>query len=336
MKLQSIKKIDLVSFGFVMATGVLSTAFYTAGWMMLSTLFLWIAAGGYIGLIGLVIANIVWDRATFFERMLNIENLFKSLTFGAGTNKLATRLALSGNDQLSFFLAVVGILSTLILIYGIFCVLFFHAHASIQQISPYWLLLAIAGHSCDIVLATLWTEGVLTQPFVLLLACFFWTFAFFSYVLFMALNLYRMFFIPFEGKDLNPSYWTCMGAAAIAVFGASKLILVPNPPEFLIAIRPFFKGLTLLLWCWGTAWIPILALMLAWKYAYYKIRFYYEPSLWAIVFPLGMYTLATYLIQKSVSLDLVQGLVPIFLWTTVFVWLGFFWASRGIIWQSHK
>lgn len=336
MKTKWLEDVDPVSFGYVMATGVLSTAFYVTGWTTLSFIFLILASLGYIGLIGLFAASISFYPKAFFQQLLKVETLFKCLTFSAGTNKLATRLALSGYDHISLILAFIGILSTILLVYGIFCVLFFHAHASIQLISPYWLLVAIAVHSCDIILATLWTEGQLTQPFFLLLAFLFWTFAFLSYVFFMALNIYRFFFVPFDGKDLNPSYWTCMGAAAIAVFGASKLILVPNAPDFLIAVKPFFQGIILLLWCWGTAWIPILCLMLVWKYGYYKIPFYYEPSLWAIAFPLGMYTLATYMIQKSISLTLVQSLVPIFLWITFFVWLLFIISSGGIIWRSHQ
>ena len=136
----------------------------------------------------------------------------------------------------------------------------------------------------------------------------------------MTLNIFRMLFVRFNGSDMDPCYWTCMGAAAIAVVDGSLLILVHNPPPFLDAIKPFIAGMLVFLWGWGTAWIPILCLMELWKAFYFKIPSRYQPSLWAMVFPMGMYTAAMELLGSSVHLDIVRGMVPIFLWITFFLW----------------
>lgn len=144
----------------------------------------------------------------------------------------------------------------------------------------------------------------------------------------MTLNIFRMLFYPFNGQDMDPCYWTCMGAAAIAVVDGSLLVLIHNPPLFLNAITPFIEGMLVFLWGWGTAWIPILCLMELWKRAYFKIPFHYQPSLWAMVFPLGMYTAATDLLSLSVHLDILQGVVPICLWITFFAWCLVAYMSR--------
>ena len=115
-----------------------------------------------------------------------------------------------------------------------------------------------------------------------------------------------MVFFPFNGEDMDPCYWTCMGAAAIAIVDGSLLILTPNPPLFLNAITPFIEGMLVFLWCWGTAWIPILFLMEIWKAAYFKVPFHYQPSRWAMVFPMGMYTAATDFLKPAVHLDIIQ------------------------------
>ena len=78
----------------------------------------------------------------------------------------------------------------------------------------------------------------------------------------------------------------------------AMFILVHNPPLFIEAIKPFMEGMVLFLWGWGTAWIPILCLMELWKVAYFKVPFHYQPSLWAMVFPMGMYTAATDLLSR--------------------------------------
>ena len=169
----------------------------------------------------------------------------------------------------------------------LFCTLFFHIQVPIQTISPFWLLLAITCNSSGIVITTLWENELLTNNIFLLFSFCFWTFGVFIYLIFMTLNIFRMLFYPFNGRDMDPCYWTCMGAAAIAVVDGSLLVLIQNPPLFLNAITPFIEGMLVFLWGWGTAWIPILCLMELWKKAYFKIPFHYQPSLWAMVFPLG-------------------------------------------------
>lgn len=162
---------------------------------------------------------------------------------------------------------------------------------------------------------------MINNDIFLLLAFCFWVFGVFIYLVFMTLNIFRMFFFPFKGQDMDPCYWTCMGAAAIAVADGSQFILIHNPPLFLNAIKPFMEGMILFLWAWGTAWIPILCLMELWKRFYFKIQFHYQPSLWAMVFPLGMYTAATDFLSSSIHLDFLQKTVPIWLWMTFLMWI---------------
>lgn len=335
MSVKFLDKIDPVSFGYVMATGTLSTALHFLQWSILSEIFLYLAALGYLILVVLFGARLILMPKQVFQEDINPLTLLKYFTFCAGTNTLAARLVFAGDTFAALMLGIVGIAATIILIYSLFVMLFFHFSLYIQEVSPFWLLMAIAGHSSGIVLSSLWIAGVLSNPLILLLAFGIWTFCVFIYIIFMTLNIYRMFFFPFEGKDLNPAYWTCMGAAAIAVLDGSLLILAKNAPAAIETLKPFVSGMVIVLWVWATAWIPILCLMGIWKYAYFKIPFHYHASLWAMVFPLGMYTLATKMIGSSVHLDLVQGLVPAFLWITLAVWLGVLLKSRGMLWLNR-
>ncbi|WP_068469322.1 tellurite resistance/C4-dicarboxylate transporter family protein [Candidatus Protochlamydia phocaeensis] len=327
-------RLNPVSFGYVMATGALSTALYVTGWFVLSDIFLLFALLGYLFLVGLF----SWRGIAYSQLVLSeisaIPPLFKYLTFSAGSNSLATRLVIDGYVKSGFILAFIGIISCLGLIYAIFCRMFFHRKASIQEISPIWLLMAIACHSCGISLTALWMDGALAHPFFLLFVFSFWSFGVFIYIIFMALNIYRMLFLPFGGKDLHPAYWTCMGAAAIAVFDGSQLILVEHMPVFIQVAKPFIEGMILLLWAWGSAWIPILLIMGGWKYGYFNMPFRYHPSLWAAVFPLGIYTLATYALLSHFHMDFLSPLVSFDLAVTFFAWILVAYKSRLVPWTG--
>jgi tellurite resistance protein TehA-like permease len=326
--IKSLEALSPANFAFVMATGIGAMIFHYAGWIYLAWAFLVIGILGYLTLIFLFVLRAVVIQKEALNDFGNIQKMFKYLTFSAGSNTLAVSSALFGYDLPGLIFAAIGVISTIILTYTLFCALFFHIQASIQAISPFWLLLAIACNSCGIAITTLWEKETLESPEFLLLSFCFWTFGVFIYLIFMTLNLYRMLFYTFHGKDMDSCYWTCMGAAAIAVFDGGKFVTVHNPPYFFDAIKPFVEGMILFLWGWGTAWIPILGLMELWKRFYFKIPFEYHPSLWAMVFPMGMYTAATNLLSISTHLDVLKEIGSIWLWISLFFWCLVAYMSR--------
>lgn len=328
MSLSSLEKLDPVSFAFVMATAIVSIAFKVSDWPLMSFLFLSIGAVGYGTLILLFGIRMFKFPGQAAKETGDVLALFKYLTFCAGTNSLAVSLSLTGFDGIAWVLGIIGAVSTIILVYTIFFLLFFRSRLSIQVVSPYWLLMAIACNSVGIVITTLWGRDVIYGDIYLLISFCFWSFGILIYLIFMTLNIFRMFFVEFTGKDLYPAYWTCMGAAAIAVVDGCNLSVVDHAPLFRDAAKPFIDGMDLILWTWGTSWIPILGMMEVSKYFYFKMPYRYHPSMWAIVFPLGMYTVATYKLSSTVHLEILNGMVPYCLWTAVFCWT--FIAFSGI------
>jgi tellurite resistance protein TehA-like permease len=323
-----LKNLSPANFAFVMSSGIASLIFNRTGWTNLSLLFLIVGVIGYVGLISLFMMRLLAYRTDVLQDLGDIRKMFKYLTFSAGSNALAASCCFSGYYLAGYILGLIGIISTVVLTYTLICILFFHIHAPIQDISPFWLLLTIACNSSGIVISTFREKEIITNNIFLLIAFCFWTFGVFVYVIFMTLNIFRMLFLPFEGRDMDPCYWTCMGAAAIAVVDGSQFVLVNNPPFSLQVIKPFIEGMDFFLWAWGTTWIPILCLMELWKVIYFKIPFHYQPSLWAMVFPLGMYTAATDFLSFTLHLDTLQKIVPICLWITFFVWCLVAYMSR--------
>jgi tellurite resistance protein TehA-like permease len=93
---------------------------------------------------------------------------------------------------------------------------------------------------------------------------------------------------------MNPLFWVVMGASAIATNAGSTLILTKPDLPFLLAMQPFVNGTTLILWAWATWWIPLLAIFGVWRHLVRRYPFEYTPTYWSLVFPLGMYAVATY------------------------------------------
>jgi tellurite resistance protein TehA-like permease len=53
------------------------------------------------------------------------------------------------------------------------------------------------------------------------------------------------------------------------------------------------KGFTLFFWATATWWIPLLLLLEGWRHLWRHVPLRYETDDWGIVFPAGMYTVAT-------------------------------------------
>lgn len=321
MNRTGLKALDPLNFAYVMATGGISIIFQMAGWQKLSLILFILAVISYISLLLLFGARFIFFRKRFKKESVTAHDLFEYLTFGAGTNTLALRSILGGYEGAAIVLTLIGTISIIFLIYLIFSFLLFREKVVLESITPVWLLMGIACHTVGMALTALWGQGIIVHEFFLLFAFCSWSFGVVLYLIFMTLNLYRMFFLPFVGRDLFPAYWTCMGAAAIAVVDGCKLTLVENAPLFLERLTPYIQGSASLLWGWATAWIPILCLMEAWKYGYFKMPFNYHPSLWTMVFPLAMYTAATDLLATSLRLELVRGMVPFCIWISFGCWL---------------
>jgi tellurite resistance protein TehA-like permease len=149
------------------------------------------------------------------------------------------------------------------------------------------------------------------------------------YLLIITLVVYRLVFFPLRARDFTPPYWINMGALAITALAGSLLVLHMPASSPLAQLLPFVKGFTLFFWATATWWIPLLLLLEGWRYVWRHVPLRYEADDWDIVFPVGMYTVATYELARALQLDFLQVIPDVGVYVSLAVWL--FFAVAGLL-----
>ena len=140
------------------------------------------------------------------------------------------------------------------------------------------------------------------------------------YGIFVTLFCYRIFFLNLRPEDASPLMWVIMGAAAISANAGTGLIVAEDVPAFLMAQKPFIDGVTLMIWSWATWWIPLVLLFGIWKHGVHKRPLEYEPIIWSLVFPLGMYTVASLRLGQVADFEPLVWIGQLMIWVALLAW----------------
>ena len=124
-----------------------------------------------------------------------------------------------------------------------------------------------------------------------------------------------VFFCDLKPSNVGPLLWVVMGAAAISANAGATIAAGDGSVTFLHSMLPFVEGVTLAMWAWATWWIPLLLLLGIWKHGLRQVPIVYTPTLWSIVFPLGMYA------ATSFRLSRVGDLPALGFWSAAFAWV---------------
>ncbi|HWV96600.1 MAG TPA: C4-dicarboxylate ABC transporter, partial [Xanthobacteraceae bacterium] len=100
---------------------------------------------------------------------------------------------------------------------------------------------------------------------------------------------------------------------------------------YLTAMRPFVDGATLVMWAWATWWIPLLVVFGIWTHGVHRRPLTYTPLFWSLVFPLGMYALASLRLAHAADIAVLVTISRVMVWIALCAWtltaLGF--AATG-------
>ncbi len=309
-------------FALVMATGIVSNAFWLLDGRAFSDALYAVALVAYPLL---VVATAL--RAVRFGRHLRADAtnpalVFSFFTFVAGTDVLGVALHLRGQEAAATALWLAALAVWVFLGYFSFGVLtVVSGHRSADVVHGGWLI-AVVGTQSLVLLGTLLAPGFGPfAPHAYLLTHCLWGVGLVLYGIFITLFAYRIFFEPLDPAAVNPLFWVVMGAAAISANAGSCLIVSKPILPFLATLRPFVEGSTLILWAWGTWWIPLLVVLGVWKHVVRRVPFVYHPSNWSLVFPLGMYTVATIRLSLAADYAPLRDAPKAFVWVAFAAWL---------------
>jgi tellurite resistance protein TehA-like permease len=249
--------------------------------------------------------------------LLSPRRVFAFFTLVAATSIVGLLLSQHGQVQLALACWILAFLAWSLLLYLSFSVMTFLTHEhSVDVVHGNWLT-SIVGTQSLVLLGTLiapqlgeYADYMMVEVHML------WGLGLIFYGIFVTLFCYRIFFRNFKPEDTSPILWVIMGAAAIGANAGTSLITSSLHMPFLVALRPFVDGVALLLWAWATWWIPMLVIFGVWKHGIRRFPLRYDPALWSMVFPLGMYSVASF------RLGLAADFPPLR------------WISHGMVWVA--
>jgi tellurite resistance protein TehA-like permease len=272
-----------------MATAIVSIASRNVGLEGLSVVLLWVAVAAFVSLAALDLW-LARHPLTLFRRAAQPGQGFHALGFVADLSVLGVRIAQSGRPGrviAAVLLACGWVLWVLILA----AVAAEHGRGGGRKPRGEWLLTVVATEGLAILAARLAAHAHL--PVLHAGATVLWIAGGLAYGVVGSLLVRRTTEPGFGLGNITPDWWIVMGApaiwcvAAVAVSGA----------------RPGTIGAATAAVAWGVATAMLIAVAAADILRARRLGVRFSPERWTMVFPLGMYSVASWTLGHTVHAD---------------------------------
>lgn len=310
-------------FALVMATGIVSIACHLLKMDYLAFPLFYLNQFFYVVLWLFTLARLFRHFPRFLADLSNHNTGAGFFTLVAGTNVLGSQFVILNSDgQTAFLLWILGLILWLVLIYAFFAVMTLKDEKPPLEkgINGAWLVAVVSTQSLAVLGALIASRfGAWKDAFLFAVLCFYLLGCMF-YILIISLIFYRFMFFKVDPQELTPPYWINMGAVAITTLAGAN-ILLKGDSAFLADLIPYIKGFTLFFWATGTWWIPLLLIFGAWRHIYKRFPLTYHPAYWGLVFPFGMYTVATFRLAQVFKLDFLLLIPQYSIYLALLAWL---------------
>lgn len=312
-------------FALVMATGIVSIGCRLLGHVLLAEVFLVATVIGFVVLLAAYFSRAVRFPRRFAASLRAPASAVSYFTVVAGTNVLATAILAHGLWMLSLVLGLAAFLVWLVLTYGLFSSIVLAGNRpQLREFTGTWLVWVVGTQSVAVLATALapvlpWPVG---RELLEATAVLFWGVGIVLYLILVVIIFLRLFLIETTPPEMGPAYWILMGATAISVRAAAGILdLDVNGSSPLISeVHAFVAGAAVVLWAFGSWFIPALVLFGLWRYFARRYPWTYEPMLWSVVFPLGMYAVASVTLGRAIGFDFMVQLAAAWVWLGVAAW----------------
>lgn len=310
------------NFALVMASGIISIGLGFEGLTGLSDAMCIFAITAWLCLLLLSIVRLVCFTEAVKIDLLNPRMVFSFFTLVASTDIVGLMLHARGYDMLAIACWAMAFTAWCLLLYLSFSVLTFLTHEhNVNIVHGGWLISIVGTQSLVLLGAQIAPSLGEYADYMIVEIHMLWGLGLAFYGIFVTLFCYRIFFLNLRPHDISPLLWVTMGAAAISANAGTSLLLTESSLSFIAMQRPFIDGITMMIWAWGTWWIPMLALFSIWKHVVNRLPLSYEPVMWSFVFPLGMYSVASGRLGLAAEFAPLQWISHMMIWVALIAWL---------------
>lgn len=302
---QTVEQLPPAYFALVMATGIVSIASHQQGFEGVAWALFWFNVVAYGVLWLFTLARLVLAPKALFSDLSAHRKGAGFFTIPAGTFVLGSDLLiLSGNTGFPLGLWGFGVALWTLIMYAYFVLAAVETHKPdlAEGIGGVSLVTIVATQGVAVLAANLAAKGVASDAFMQTALLFFLA-GTVLYVMIMALLFQRLLFAPLSPDNLKPPYWVSMGVEAISTLAGALLVQHAAKSPLTADLAGPIELLTLVFWAAACWWIPLLLLLGIWRYMIKRVPFSYTASYWGMVFPLGMFTAATYVLGGLPHLD---------------------------------
>ena len=315
-------------FALVMATAIVSVGVRNHHLYGLSAALLWLAGACYALLLVLNGWRLIGYRDQVRTDLASPTRSFGAFTFVAGSDVLGARLALDGHTAAAAVLLVIGALAWLVLGFLVPWIAVLRPprrRPVVAAAAGTWFIAVVASQSVALLAATLQPVVGAGGRGLAVLAVVAWSIGIVCYPLVAILVAAWLLRHEVRPADLTPPYWVAMGATAISVLAGTRIMRLAGAAD-LTALRELAGGVSLVFWAFGTALIPVLVAATWWRHVTHRVPLRYEATWWSVVFPLGMYGVATHDLGRTSQLPLIAAIGGYETWLALGVWAAVFAA----------